>query len=66
MRAVSKEGGGFENRKDLPDAWKGVRDQQLDEVSGIPGCVFVHANGFIGGNKTFEGALSMAKKAVEM
>jgi len=28
--------------------------------------VFVHANGFIGGNKTFEGALSMAKKAVEM
>jgi len=66
VRAVSKEGGGFENRKDLPDTWKGVRDQRLDEVSGIPGCVFVHANGFIGGNKTFEGALSMAKKAVEM
>lgn len=66
VRAVSKEGGGFENRKDLPDAWKGVRDQRLDEVSGIPGCVFVHANGFIGGNKTFEGALSMAQKAVEM
>ena len=66
VRAVSKEGGGFENRKDLPNAWKGVRDQRLDEVSGIPGCVFVHANGFIGGNKTFEGALSMAKKAVEM
>ncbi|EON62672.1 hypothetical protein W97_01896 [Coniosporium apollinis CBS 100218] len=65
IRAVSVEGGGFENRKDLPDAWKGVRDEELDKVSGIKGCVFVHASGFIGGNKTFEGALEMARKAVE-
>jgi len=65
IRAVSKEGGGFENRKDLPDEWKGVRDEKLDEVSGIPGCVFVHAAGFIGGNKTFEGALKMAVVAVD-
>ncbi|CAI6338734.1 unnamed protein product [Periconia digitata] len=66
IRAVSKENGGFENRKDLPDAWKGVRDAQLDEVSGIPGCVFVHAAGFIGGNQNFEGALAMAQKALEI
>lgn len=65
IRAVSKENGGFENRKDLPDSWKGVRDAELDQVTGIPGCVFVHAAGFIGGNKTFEGALEMAKKACE-
>ena len=66
IRAVSKENGGFLNRKDLPDAWKGVRDEELDKVSGIPGCVFVHAAGFIGGNKTFDGALAMAKKALEL
>lgn len=66
IRAVSKENGGFENRKDLPDAWKGVRDEQLDQVSGIQGCVFVHAAGFIGGNKSFDGALAMAKKALEL
>ena len=66
IRAVSKENGGFENRKDLPDAWKGVRDAHLDEVTGIPGGVFVHAAGFIGGNKTFDGALAMAKKALEL
>ncbi|KAF2127216.1 MYG1 protein-like protein [Dothidotthia symphoricarpi CBS 119687] len=66
IRAVSKENGGFENRKDLPDAWKGVRDEQLDQVSGISGCVFVHAAGFIGGNKSFDGALAMAKKALEL
>ncbi|KAF2690739.1 metal-dependent protein hydrolase [Lentithecium fluviatile CBS 122367] len=66
IRAVSKENGGFENRKDLPDAWKGVRDALLDEVTGIPGGVFVHAAGFIGGNKTFDGALAMAQKALEL
>ncbi|KAF2872676.1 metal-dependent protein hydrolase [Massariosphaeria phaeospora] len=66
IRAVSKENSGFENRKDLPDAWKGVRDEELDKVSGIPGCVFVHAAGFIGGNKTFDGALAMARKALEL
>ncbi|KAF2794332.1 metal-dependent protein hydrolase [Melanomma pulvis-pyrius CBS 109.77] len=65
IRSVSKENGGFENRKDLPNPWKGIRDEELDKVSGIPGCVFVHAAGFIGGNKTFDGALAMAQKAVE-
>ncbi|KAF2275123.1 metal-dependent protein hydrolase [Westerdykella ornata] len=66
IRAVSKENSGFENRKDLPDAWKGVRDEELSRISGIPGGVFVHAAGFIGGNKTFEGALAMAQKALEL
>lgn len=66
IRSVSLEPGSFENRKDLPDAWKGVRDEELSKVSGVPGGVFVHASGFIGGNKTFEGALQMAQKAVEI
>jgi uncharacterized UPF0160 family protein len=66
VRAVSVEGGGFDNRKDLPDAWKGLRDEELSKVSGVDGGVFIHAGGFIGGNKTFEGALAMAVKAVEL
>lgn len=61
---VSKDS--FESRKPLPDVWRGVRDDALSEVSGIPGGVFVHASGFIGGNKTFEGALEMAKKALDL
>ncbi|KAF2665337.1 metal-dependent protein hydrolase [Microthyrium microscopicum] len=65
VRAVSVARGEFSNRKDLPDAWKGVRDEELSKLSGIPGCVFVHAGGFIGGNQTFDGALAMAVKAVE-
>ncbi|KAH6690588.1 metal-dependent protein hydrolase [Plectosphaerella plurivora] len=60
---VSKDS--FESRKPLPEVWRGFRDQELDGISGIPGCVFVHAAGFIGGNKTFEGAKAMALKALE-
>jgi len=64
IRAVSAEAGGFQNRKDLPNEWKGLRDEELSKVSGVPGGVFIHAGGFIGGNKTFEGSLEMAKKAL--
>lgn len=48
----------------MPEPWRGLRDEELSKVSGIPGCVFVHASGFIGGNATYEGVLEMAKKAV--
>lgn len=65
VQAVAKEPGSFESRKALPQPWRGVRDDQLSEVTGVPGGVFVHASGFIGGNKTREGALEMAKKAVD-
>lgn len=60
---VSKES--FESRKPLPEAWRGTRDGDLSEISGISGGVFVHASGFIGGNKSFGGVLEMAKKSLE-
>lgn len=66
IQAVPLNKDSFESRKPLPEAWRGVRDEKLDEVSGISGCVFVHAAGFIGGNKSFEGAKAMALKALEM
>lgn len=66
IRAVSKAKEGFELRKPLPEAWRGVRDQDLSGVAGIEGCVFVHASGFIGGNNSYEGALAMAKRALDM
>ena len=55
----------FASRKALPEAWRGIRDEELSKLTGIPDCVFVHAAGFIGGNKTKEGALAMAQKALE-
>lgn len=66
IQAVSVSIDSFESRKPLPEAWRGVRDDQLSEVSGIPGCIFAHASGFIGGNKTKEGALDMARKSMQI
>ncbi|OMH79965.1 UPF0160 protein [Zancudomyces culisetae] len=66
VRAVGKSSSSFESRKALPEAWRGVRDEELSNLSGIPGCIFVHATGFIGGNATLEGALEMARKSLEM
>ncbi|CAM5124712.1 unnamed protein product [Natator depressus] len=54
----------FQNRLSLPEEWRGVRDEALSQLSGIPGCVFVHASGFIGGNRTREGALRMAQSTL--
>ncbi|CAM1500974.1 Fc.00g101360.m01.CDS01 [Cosmosporella sp. VM-42] len=64
IQCVPESKDSFVSRKPLPEAWRGFRDEELDGISGIPGCVFVHAAGFIGGNKTFEGAKEMAIKAL--
>lgn len=45
MQAVSVAPASFQNRKSLPKAWQGLRDEQLSEAAGIPKCVFVHASG---------------------
>jgi len=65
VQAAPKVRGSFENRLPLPKAWCGLRESELDKVTGVPGGVFVHANGFIGGHTTEEGALAMASKALE-
>ncbi|KAL7942417.1 metal-dependent protein hydrolase [Trichoderma barbatum] len=66
IQCVPESQDSFTSRKPLPEAWRGFRDSELDGVAGIDGCVFVHAAGFIGGNKTFEGAMEMAVKALEL
>ncbi|XP_035858205.1 UPF0160 protein MYG1, mitochondrial [Sander lucioperca] len=55
----------FQNRLSLLEEWRGVRDEALSELSGIKGCIFVHAGGFIGGNKNQEGALEMARRTLQ-
>ena len=66
IQAVGLSSGSFESRKPLPEKWRGVRDQDLSDLSGIKGCVFVHASGFIGANATKDGALEMAKFSVQV
>lgn len=66
IQAMSAKLDSFESRKALPEAWRGLRDAELDAASGIEGCTFVHRSGFIGGNRTFEGAKAMAIKALSL
>eukprot|EP00931_Biecheleriopsis_adriatica_P095324 TRINITY_DN68944_c0_g1_i1.p1 TRINITY_DN68944_c0_g1~~TRINITY_DN68944_c0_g1_i1.p1 ORF type:complete len:366 (-),score=83.86 TRINITY_DN68944_c0_g1_i1:64-1161(-) len=64
IQAAPKVRGSFENRLSLPKAWCGLRDKELSDLTGIAGCVFVHAGGFIGGNTSEAGVREMAAKAL--
>lgn len=66
IQAVPVSPDSFDSRKALPEVWRGLRDEKLSEVSEIDGGIFVHASGFTGGNKTKQGTLLMAKKALTM
>jgi len=66
IQAVPLNDKSFDNRLSLPKQWQGLRDEELSTKSGIPGCIFVHASGFIGGNATYDGVLAMARHALEL
>lgn len=66
IQAVPEHATSFSSRKALPEAFRGIRNEALDALTGIPGGIFVHASGFIGGHKTREGALALAVKSLDM
>jgi uncharacterized UPF0160 family protein len=64
IKTVPTEPGSFDTRMDLPASWAGLRDQELAAVTGVPDSVFCHLNLFIGGARSFEGALKLAELAL--
>lgn len=66
VRTVPDEIGSFVARKDLPKDWAGLRDGALAAVTGVKDAVFCHNGLFIGGARSVEGALQMAKLALAM
>ncbi|KAK7350964.1 hypothetical protein VNO77_10055 [Canavalia gladiata] len=65
LQAVAISPAKFESRKPLPYLWRGLENDKLSEVAGIPGCTFVHMSGFIGGNRSYGGALAMARASLK-
>ena len=65
IQAVPQSPESFASRKPMPAAWRGVRDDTLSALTGVPGCIFVHASGFIGGAATYEAARALAVLALE-
>lgn len=64
IHCVPIAAGSFVSRKPLPVEWRGLSKHALSQACGISDCEFVHANGFIGGHTTYDGALAMATKAL--
>ena len=61
---VPKEKESFDNRKSLPEAWAGLRDDELAKVTGVPDAVFCHNGRFLAVAKSKEGALKLAEIAL--
>lgn len=66
VQAVPLEPKSFICHVFLNNKWMGLRDEELCRVSEIDDCVFVHSTGFIGGNKTREGAIAMALRSLQL
>ncbi|GAA4484471.1 MYG1 family protein [Gluconacetobacter asukensis] len=66
VKAVPPARGEFGQRVPLPEAWGGLEGRALAEVSGIADTVFAHPARFICGAASREGALAMARRALEI
>lgn len=60
-----KKVGSFEYRKLLPSSWAGLRDQELQKVTGVEGSVFCHRALFMAIVKTKEEAIKLAELALK-
>lgn len=69
--AIPKEGADdayqpFSSRFLLPESWRGLRAEALEEASKIKDAIFVHKDGWIGAWKSEEAAVMAANRAVEL
>lgn len=63
--AVPKELGSFESRKLFPESWAGLKDEDLQKVSGVETATFCHTNRFLSVAKSKEDALKLAEIAIK-
>ncbi len=55
----------FVNRKNFPKAWAGLREEELQKVSGVPDAIFCHKGLFMVVAKSKEGAIKLAELALQ-
>lgn len=65
IQAVPADTGAFDNRKDLPAAWAGLEGAELQAVTGVADATFCHIGRFMAVARSREGALALARQAVE-
>ena len=64
LTTIRRSDEGFEARADLPAAWAGLTDGDLEAASGVAGASFCHNGRFVAAARTREAALAMADIAV--
>jgi uncharacterized UPF0160 family protein len=64
VMAVPKSFDGFELKKSLPESWGGKTDQELVDITGVQDAVFCHRALFMAVAKTQDGAIELAKRAL--
>lgn len=64
VRAVRADIKTFGNRKNLPEAWAGLRDEELQKVTGVEDAIFCHRALFMAVARSREGAIKLAQIAV--
>ena len=65
LTTIRKADEGFEVRADLPAAWAGLTNGDLEAASGVPGASFCHNGRFIAAARSREAALALAGIAVK-
>jgi uncharacterized UPF0160 family protein len=55
----------FESRKKFPESWAGKRQEDLRKITGVSDAVFCHNSCVFAGAETKEGAIKLAKLAVD-
>lgn len=63
--AVRSDMHSFKNRKDMPANWGGKGSEELILETGVPDAFFCHRNLFIAAARSKEGAIRLAKMAIE-
>ena len=64
LTTIRRSDEGFEVRADLPAAWAGLTNDELEAASGVAGASFCHNGRFVAAARTREAALAMADLAV--
>ena len=65
MQAVPAQFGSFDNRLDLPEAWGGLSDADLQAETGVGDAMFAHAAGFYASAASRKGILALAALALD-
>ena len=65
LDTVPPEPGSFAQKLPLPATWAGLPEEELARVTGVPDAVFVHLRRFVAAARTRDGAIALAKLALQ-